>query len=205
MSTKTFMANHAGTIGSIAGIGANAYLQIEEAKRRNAMLQDQIDQSISLTASLITIEREQTLAASREVGEQVRKQQVQILRQERAAEGAAVVAASQVGATGRRVSLARAQAIEGVAGDALSELADLSEREQEKLIDQSRFMTRKHMAELINSAPITSDAPGIAELSLPGIASGIEAARSDAKFRQGRKENIVQITKNTATPGVSNG
>jgi hypothetical protein len=132
----------------------------------------------------------------------VAKQQVSILKQERAAEGSAKVQAAVAGARGRRVALARAKEVEGVAGDALTALADASERKQEQLIDESRYTSRKHIMDMIAGSPATADTPSTAELMLPNIAGGIEAAYSDYTYRKERESEIVKTGVKLQVPGT---
>ena len=181
------------TIGSSVSTVANTYLQVQEAHRLRDLEQKRIKRNQRLTAEMITITHNSTLAKSTEVAKQAARDQLKILREERSAEGRAIVNAAQAGAEGQRVALARSQAIEGKAADAMTELGIALETAQEDLIDQARFMTRRHMHDLISGSAPQDHGLSPAEIGLGATSSVLSGYLQDRSYNEQRKENLAQL------------
>lgn len=119
---------------------------VDAHNRRLAVATVLAAEALSLTYSSI-------LNQSFEVGRAMRRKEVEIRGAVRAAEGKAIVEAARIGATGKRVQLARDQAILGGADRAMQELAADAKTSQDALIDRANMEERSTINRLASMAP----------------------------------------------------
>lgn len=174
--------NMTGTAMGAATSIANMYLSVEQSKAEAKRIEELNKRNTAFTAQMITLSYESILSASTEISDDAAKQQLQVLKQAHKAEGEAIVSSASIGATGKRVELQRAQNIEGAAGDAITQIADINEREQNKLIDKARYITRKHIQDLLASWQTPDKPPSFAELALPAVTNVAKGYISDVQF-----------------------
>jgi len=157
----------------LAGVANTALSIWQKQDEQKAAVKDysrQIKQAKALAAEQLAITYNSIAQKSLETATLMRREEFNLRAEQRQAEGQVTTQAAQIGATGRRATLAQKQAVVIPAERKMAALSADSKREQDALIRTADMEERAMVNRLINRMP---DVPAEASYSMvPDLITG---------------------------------
>ena len=179
-------------LASVANTALNIWQKQDQQKAAVKDYSRQIKQAKLLAAEQLAITYNSIAQKSLEIATQMKREEFSLRSEQRAAEGQVATQAAQIGATGRRATLAQRQSVAIPAERKMAALHSDSKREQDALIRTADMEERAMMNRLINRMP---DVPAEAGYSMvPDIINGASTlvdAFVDYRDREQQKDAAI--------------